>query len=236
MYEIRRVAYLPTICLTHILEKIKDTSSIIEMDAYRGFYDESTARLKTIFPDLPFLKKRTRIWKSLDMRFRGRFRALVKHDYGIFPVNKILQVLNDEEYTDMAISRMIVLSRDENLWNMFEASSKTATMIPKERMIILNFVSNSPVARQDYLRREVLNVMKNQVEKLGFKASILDLTSVETYPDWKYQVKNNLLQPTFEKSILKDMMYSVFKPDGIKVRAYRLTEKKTWELVEVGDL
>lgn len=240
-----RIGFLPTNCLSHIIKKIRNPRMIVEVDAWRAYQKEppKKSKDKIFIEKLPFITLRETLWKSLMMRFRGRHRVLVKHEYGSFPLEDIRKVLREKEIEDMAVSHFVLLCDNIDLWETYKNQSKTMSFDKKEQTLILSFSSNKSITKNPYVLREVNAVMKNQVDDLGFKASTLDLKKIETYPDWKMGAKNNLLVPNMTKREMKFIMYSVFKePDGkidkihVCDRTSRLTDAKTWELIEVGKL
>lgn len=231
--EILRVAYFPSTSLMQILENLKETSDVIEVDAARSLYTNKKSRLRRVInKDLPFIKSLETHFKIIEMSFRGKFRALVKHEYGTFPEERIRKFIKDEKIGgDLQVSKLVILCERKDLWDLLKDRGKTLSLAPKEQSIILTFKSNPAAAKLDYIRRRVYELMRDVVENLKFHPETLDLIRIETYPDWKYQVKNNLFGINWEKRQLREIMQDIFK-EHIAVRSYTMGKRKTWELIE----
>lgn len=233
MEEVKYVAFMPTNSWEQVIAKICNTSNIISLLAYRGIdYKQDSKR--TV---LPFCRLRTTLHKHLDINFLGRDKMRKMHVYGTFPVEQFNKFLLDEHLVDIQISKLGLICESKELWELLAPFSKRQPIADKEKFCVVDFKTNDRVTVNPYIRRAVIEEMKDKILKLHFKAAVLDLISIVTYPDWKSNYQNPLLpQLEQDKKILRDILDNIFMNAKIKVRAYKLTEGRRWELLDVEDL
>ena len=203
---------------------------MIEVTAKRSFKPEKSLRPEKLDNELPFITKGSYTMNELSLNFRGRFRTLVKHQYGVFPEQKVMDFLNTHGFCDVQVNGLVILCNDHEIWELLKNRGKTLTLRPNEQSVIITLKNNIHSARQNYVKRRVIEKMGNLVEGLNFKPETLDLAGIETYPDWKYQIKNNLFTINFDKKTLKQIMDTIFT-EQTYLRSYKLGLKDKWELV-----
>lgn len=200
-------AGLLTTILSHVLNSTEKefVGKIFIIRASRKFKKE-TPQSKQI---LPYLRYRESFEREL---------ALTKESETIIPMSewkRIIEEIKQKGFQELTVSKLGFLIENTTLKKTIEDSiGKKIT----QTKFVLIFEGNTQSAKEDYIKRDLLEIMKIYVDKLDLKYSTLELTGIYTLQDWRTERKYNLLSTekiNLEKDVVRDIVCSLFKPSII---------------------
>lgn len=233
MTEVRHVLYYPSVCLKHILGWVKDTDNIVELRAFRSWKDKSERKE----PDLPFVIHRRTTDQRLYINFQGYKRKGVsgaKPHYGMFPVRKVLQMVEKLGATEMVLNQLTLINSDKDLYNMFAGTDARYERLVRDkvnRAMIVTFKSMVMQEKPEFIMKLLDRFMGKEMHELKFKASTFDLVSLQTYAQWYMRDFRNFL-PKDNVNILKMCIDPVFDTANRFIRTYVRRQKGMWVLQE----
>ena len=202
---------------------------IYELFAFREFVE--TSDHKTI---LPFLYYKKQTIKSLQIQKRGTQSLTIK-DW-----KTMIRTIKEENFGDLTVTKLSFLTEDGRI--LKEIEKQLGKKLAPTKFVFL-FQRTTSSAKEPYIKRYLLQIMKPYVEKLGFKYATLDLAGIYTYQDYKTEKKYNLLSTEkikLEPKIIEEVIKEFFKPairirgQEIKVRYIKWYEMKEGKILRVA--
>jgi hypothetical protein len=154
-----------------------------------------------------------------------------------FDLNGVLDALEKSGVEDMVIENISFLVPKEWVLSKEEFEEEKAHLHPFYRAstFVATFKSQFIEAWMDgQLRKEVEEVMGDQIRELGFKHSVLDLKGVADAKSWAVGIENELNDLETNQTRLYWILYGL-DPDKLlmRLRQYRLEEGRYWRLVQI---
>jgi len=198
-----RAGLLSTV-FSHVINAVRKEHlrNISLIYAHRHFVSESKES-KTI---LPFLYLRKRNVKMLEIS-KNSLTPISNPEW-----KKMIKVIKEEGFGDLTVTQLALISKNENLKNILEEVLKKKIV---STPFVYYFKHSTRSAREPYIKRDLFNVMKEYVEKLGLKYATLELQGIYTLQDWKSQKKHNLLHMDnldIDKKTMKEIIENIFYP------------------------
>lgn len=156
-----------------------------------------------------------------------------------FEWKEIISTIRKEGFGDLMISNLGFIVENTELTKIIEEWLKKK--IAKTKFVIL-FKSNPKAGKEDYIRRELVNVMKSYVDNLNFQYATLELAGIYTLQDWRSEKKHNLLnmeELKLDESV-KEIITSIFKPTirisgkDVKIRFIKWYELKKGNMLSLA--
>jgi len=197
-------AGLLTSVFSHIVNVIEPEylNKIFTINAFRHFTKESPKSRQI----LPYLRFRSWTENALKLN-KASETTIPKPEWG-----KIIKTIRKEGFVDLTVTELGILTKNTRLTEIIEESIKKK--IAPTRFVI-HFKSSTKSAKEAYIKRDLLDVMRNSVEKLGLKYSTLELAGIYTLQDWRGKRKYNLLTTekiNLEKKDVREIIETIFKP------------------------
>jgi len=191
-----------TTILSQVLESIRKESinKIYVIYAQRVFTKE-TPKSKQL---LPFLRYREWTTRKLSLT-KTSLTPIIIPEW-----KKIIKTIRDEEFIELTVTKLGFLIENTGLTKIIEKYVQKNVM-PQKYIVCFN--SSTKTAKEQYIKRDLLNIMKPFVDKLNLKYATLELSGIYTLKDWRGERKHNLcnnLNIKINKDILKEIIYSLF--------------------------
>jgi len=196
-------AGLLTTVFSHVLNAIEPEyrKNIFLMFAQR-YYEKQGSKSKTILPYLSIVEKTDKMLR------------LKKDSETIIPFReweKIVDEIKKGGFIDLTVTSLGFIIENTSLKKTIEDS--IGRKIAPTKFVLL-FHNNPKSAKEDYIKRDLLDVMKAHVDKLGFNYATIELTGIYTLQDWRSGRKENFLTSekiNLEKDTLREIICSLFK-------------------------
>jgi hypothetical protein len=187
-----------TTAFSHLLKIIKEHNLIFEIYGERVWFVEE--KTKKIDKDIPYLYSNIKTVKRVKLN---------KHSMQQFNLKKVLKKLIEEDVGDLSIDDFSLLVRDGILKETLEKILKTKVI---DDRFVLKFKVNIEAGKENRTKQHIYDIMRLQIEKLGFKVASLDLVGIYAYQDYVKDKQLNLIDEIGKnEKYLREIADSYFK-------------------------
>ena len=222
-----------TCCLSHILNMFNGYKRSSEYKSYENIeiVKLTASRGKELHKDV------IRPYSYLTIENIESKHGYLEYDWmrhGKLNIRGVLRALKNSGIEEMVVENVSFLMPKEWVLSDGEIIKEEISLLDRGKAVVATFENTFIEAWMDgQLRRQVEEIMGDQIRDYRFKHSVLDLTGVSDARSWARGVRNQYNLET-NPNILWRVLYHL-DPDGDlrRFRQYRLEEGRYWRLVKI---